>query len=196
MTNFSFKNFKCDDIIEAFGETKVEARYNTLLNEVDKFIEVNGLSEKVTVNRLVLANVVTDYFHDIKRLKNFHTDIEKVNSEKVIAYLSYWLLYRKPIQIVNNDLKDKELATVNERFVLQYILNYLSEREKESHILLRNNKGLHNFAKLFLYYLTFRPHTQQCLEMIIVSFLAGQIYENSDEDIGQLLHSYDNIIEC
>ena len=191
MTNLSFKNFKCDDIIAFFGEKKLAERYDALFFEAQKFLEVNNLSEKVVVNKIILANAVIDYFSDIKRLKDFHTDILKANSQKVITYSAWWFLYRRPMQIIDTSADDKELATINERFVLQYILDYLCERERSAHILLRNNKGLTNFATLLLYYLMYRAHDARSLEMIVTAFLAGQIYERIDEDISTLLHPFD-----
>ena len=192
MKNMSFKNYKCDNIISEFGEDKVEERYSKLFDEMTKFLEVNELNGKAVINKEILANVVIDYFCDILRLKSFHVDIKKTNSQKVIAYTSYWLLYRKPIQIINNDSDDKRYVTLNERFVLQYILDYLSERERGGHILSRESEGLKNFSGLMLYYLVYRSHDAQSLEMIITSFLAGQIYERTDTDISKELHPFDN----
>jgi hypothetical protein len=191
MINLSSEYFKCDDVPEKFGQEKLTKRFDILLDEVKCFLDANSLTDKVAVNRIVLANIIRDYFTDIMRLKDFHTDIEKANSEKVIAYTSYWFLRRKPIQIKEEAAQDKELAIVNERFILQYIFDYLSEREKGRHILLRENKGLKNFAKLMLYYLVYRKIDAQSLEMIITAFLAGQIYENVDKDISGELHPFD-----
>ena len=192
MKNISFKYYNCDDILSEFGEKKLEERYQTLFDTMVKYLEINNLQEKAEINKVILAHVVIDYFYDIMRLKNFHVDIKKVNSPKVIAYTAYWLLYRKPIQIIDNNWEDRQLATVNERFVLQLILNYLSERERDTHILSRNNEGLQNFSRLMLYYLVYRSYDAQSLEMIITAFLAGQIYERTDVDITEQLHPYDN----
>lgn len=191
MKNISFNFYRCDDILNEFGEEKIRKRYQTLYDEMAKFIEVNELQAKAVINNDILSHVITDYFYDILRLKEFHMDIQKTNSQKVIAYTAYWLLYRKPIQIINNDAEEKQLVTVNERFVLKFILDYLSERTKDKHILLRDNKGLKNFADLLLYYLVFRKHDAQSLEMIITAFLAGQIYESTEVDITDELHPFD-----
>ena len=183
MSNISFKYSRCNDIINSFGEELLEKRYNTLLKEMKIFLESNNLSEYARVDKFILANAITDYFSDIKRLKDFHK-IENTNSQKVIAYVSYWLLYRKPIQVFYEVSEPpKELFTINERFVLQYILNHLSERERKCHILERENKGLENFSAFLLYYLVYRIHDAQSIEMIIVAFFAGQIFEQIDEDI-------------
>ena len=121
-----------------------------------------------------------------------HTDIERINSEKVVAYTAYWILQRSPLQVsASAAIDDRKLATINERFVAQYICDYLSERQRESHIFLRKNEGLVNFVKYLLYYLIYRLHDAQSLEMMITAFMAGQIYERIDEDISSQLHPYD-----
>ncbi len=191
MKNLSFNYCLCDDILSYFGEEKVERYYNTIYDELIEFISINKLSDLIRVDKVLLGNVIIDYFNDIKRLMEFHKDIKNVNSEKVIAYTSYWLLHRKPLQIIKEDFNCKEIQTINERFVLQYILNYLSVRERKSHILLRKNKGLQNFASLMLYYLVYRKYDAQSLEMIVTAFLAGQIYEQIGEDISNKLHPFD-----
>jgi len=197
MDNISFDYYGCDDLIKAFGKNEIKKRWNTLCTQLEEFLAENKLSSAAYVNKLLLANVILDFYYDIKRIKEFH-GIKKVNSQKIIAYTAYWLLYRKPIQIINPkpdnlQIDIKELATLNERFVLQFILDHLSESDRGGHILDRSeNKGLENFSAMMLYYLQYRFRDAQSLEMIIVSFFAGQIYERTDKDISSELHSYDH----
>jgi len=196
MNNITFNYYKCDEILEKFGKEKVEERWDTLYKELNDFLEYNKLSSIASVNKLLLGYAIADYFQDVERIKEFHK-IEKANSQKIIAYTAYWLLKRKPIQIDNPQSEDQqsnitELNTLNERFVLQYIFNYLSERKKEKHVLLRSNEGLKNFSNMMLYYLEYRLRDAQSLEMIIMSFFAGQIYENTDKDISSELHPDDH----
>ena len=192
MKHLVFEYISCDELIDEFGEQKIIDRYNTLYEEMQLFIKQNGLLDQAEVNKTILANVIIDYFYDIKRIKTFHVRISKANSEKVIAYTAYWILHRKPIQVKNNALNNFKMSTLNERFVLQYVLDYLSQRERKSHILLRENVGLKNFCKFMLYYFIYRSHDAQSLEMIITAFLAGQIYEQIDSDISDILHPFDN----
>ena len=153
------------------------------------FLETNDLLDKVKINKLLLSTAVIDYFNDVTRIKDFHIKIDKINSEKVIAYTSYWILQRAPLQVdASAALTDRKLATINERFVVQYICDYLSVRECGSHIFSRDNLGLKNFVKFLLYYLIYRLHDAQSLEMIITAFMAGQIYENTTADITDELH--------
>lgn len=196
MNNITFDYLNRDDIIETYGKDEIEKIWNLLFQEMDAFLEQNSYSSVASIDKHILANAILDYLEDIKRLKSFHR-INEINSQKNIAYTAYWLLRRKPIQIYDAQSKVdkpemlKELTTVNERFVLRYILDYLSARKRESHILERSNKGLENFSNMMLYYLVYRLRDAQSLEMILMAFLAGQVYERTDQDISPELHPYD-----
>ena len=107
MENITFEYLQCDDILNEFGKDKVEKRFNTLYTEMNEFIKDNNLSSVVAVNKILLGEVMIDYFNDIMRLKDF-SKIERVNSQKKIAYTAYWILRRKPIQIITpqSDLRN------------------------------------------------------------------------------------------
>lgn len=196
MRNLRFEYVSCEDIIDCFGKEKIKKRFNSIYEAMELFLKQNDLQEKVKINRMLLSTAIIDYFNDIKRIKDFHDQIEKTNSEKVVAYTSYWILQRNPLQVSDGDvLQDRRLATLNERFVLQYICNYLSVRERDAHIFSRTNEGLKSFSKFLLYYLIYRLHNAQSLEMVISAFMAGQIYERTDKDISSELHPYDLNIE-
>ena len=196
MNDITFDFFNRDDIISAYGESKPRQIWETLFYQINEFLNKNGYSSVASVDRHLLSNAILDYLADIKRLKLYH-EIDEENSQKIIAYTAYWLLRRKPIQICNAQSKVdeplilKELTTVNERFVLRYILDYLSTRVKDSHILERSDKGLEVFSNMLLYFLIYRLRDAQSIEMIIIAFFAGQIYERTDMDISSELHPYD-----
>ncbi len=192
MKHLSFEYLECNDLVESFGKKKIEERYDSIYEAAESFISANGLSEVAYVNKYVLANVIIDYYNDIKRIKSFHQKIEKVNSQKVMAYLSYWFLRRKPIQLKNEqDSEMKKTSFINEKFILNYIFSYLSVREKKCNLLLRENVGLKNFSQAMLYYLIYRLRDPQSLEMVLIAFMAGQIYEQTEVDISNELHPYD-----
>jgi len=196
MNDITFDYLNRDDIIEIYGKDELEKIWNVLFQEIGEFLDKNGYSSIASIDKHLLANAVLDYLEDINRLRNFHR-IDEINSQKNIAYTAYWLLHRRPIQIcdaqskINDPEKLKELTTINEKFVLQHILNYLSVRTRETHILERSNNGLVVFSNMLLYYLIYRLRDAQSLEMILISFLAGQVYERTDKDISLELHPYD-----
>ena len=195
MKGITFDYSSCDAIVKSFGKEKIEARWNNLYNQMKTFLGDHNCSSVAKVDELLLSSAIIDYFYDIRRLKDFQ-EIERVNSIKKIAYTAHWLLRRRPLQIFGDISQgDRDLAILNERFVLQYICNYLSIRERESHIFKRakTNKGLKSFSGMLLYFLIYRVRDANSLEMIIAAFLSGQIYENIDEDLSSELHPYDSV---
>lgn len=164
---------------------KIEHRYNALLEGMENYIRGSKYEEKLRVNPSVLAEALRDYFVDIGRLKKLH-NIPHVNSIKIVAYTSYWLLKRKPIQILE---VDRELIYANERYVFSYIMDFLNNNVNPSDDLYFSEKeGLNAFRETLFYFLKYRFHEPSGLEMIITAFFAGQIYQ-SDEDISDVLSS-------
>lgn len=176
------------EIIEEFVKTKkFEKRYTSLLSDMLEYISKSECTDKVFVNEMVLGYAIIDYFEDIRRLKKFH-GVDHINSIKIVSYTAYWLLRRKPIQIKE---LDKELLYINEYFVLAYILDFL-EYSKNDKILNRTgNDGLISFAEQLLYHLKYRTIDAKSLEMLIMAFFAGQIYQEKDKDMSSLLPEHD-----
>lgn len=195
MKHLLFEYVPSREVISIFGKKKIEKRFDAIYEEMKLFLEANGLTEKVIINKTLLSAAIVDYYNDVMRIKDFHKKIDKINSEKVIAYTSYWILKRCPLQVKDEDMfADRKLEIINERFILQYITSYLSERERGSHLLVRENVALKNFCRYLLYFLVYRMHDAQSLEMIIIAFLAGQVYEQTETDLSDILHSFDNVI--
>ena len=164
---------------------KFKKRFESLRTDIQKFISASNLEGKAVLNSIMLGYALVDYFEDIERLKAFH-DVPHVNSIKIISYTSYWLLKRKPIQATT---EDKNLVYVNERFVLAYILDSLSL--DKGNLLLRDNVGIKSFIESLFYFLKFRQLTPHFLEMILISFYAGRIYQETDYDLSPSLSKYD-----
>lgn len=161
-------------------------RYNSLYSQMKIYVEKSGYSEDVIINEIMLGYALVDYFEDIERIKRFH-NIQHINSIKVTAYTIYWLLQRKPIQIISNS---KDLLYVNEHFALAFVLNFLSTKNK-GHIALRQNTGLVAFKESLFYFFKFRQFNAQDIELMIIAFFAGQIYQESNADLSCGLPSSD-----
>lgn len=170
-------------------DEKFRRRYNAIYTNMVDYIMKSGYEDKVIVNDLALGYALFDYFEDIRRLKDFH-HIPHINSIKLVAYMAYWLLRRKPLQIC---ALEKELLYVNERFVLAYVLEFLSDGK--SNILERKNEGLNAFTESLFYFFKYRQFNAQALEMIILSFFAGQVYQSKDLDISAELPASEHIRE-
>lgn len=156
---------------------KIRHRTEAILKNVNNFIKKSGLENDVSINELVLSGMILDYFTDINRLKEFH-HVEHVNNYRIVAYTSYWFLQRKPIQINTNS--DKKLLYINERYILTYILNFLSD-EKYGEIITREEDELNAFCESLFYFLKYRCDSAKDLEMLLLSFNAGRIYQNKNE---------------
>lgn len=168
-------------------DEKFKRRYAAIHADMVNYIEASGYEGKVFVNDSVLCYALVDYFEDIRRLKDFH-HIPHINSIKLVAYMAYWLLHRKPLQIVGNE---KEFLYVNERFVLAYVLEFLNDGQ--THILERENNGLKAFTESLFYYFKYRQFNAQAIEMIILAFFAGQVYQSKDVDISGELPASEHI---
>lgn len=173
-----------DDLLKNFVKEndKFKSRFVAIFESMKSYIERSGYQEKVTINELVLGYTLLDYFEDIQRLKDFHR-VPHINSVKLVSYMTYWLLRRKPIQVI---LNDADVLYVNERFALAYLLEFLNDDSK-THILLRKNDGLASFLESLLYYFKYRHFNAQDIEMIILAFFAGRIYQSDDVDISSEL---------
>lgn len=165
---------------------KFETRYEAILTDLNHFIKKMGIQNEVKVNETILGFALVDYFEDVMRLKSFHK-VKKINAIKVVAYTSYWLLKRKPIQV--NEQK-KELIYINEQFVLMYIIDFLGN-DKEKGLFDYDKKGLTSFEETLFYNLKFRNLTATTLEMIILSFFAGRIYQEENIDISDNVGKYE-----
>lgn len=195
MNNIHFEFYKADNTLKNFADEneKFILRYSAIYDEMKNFIVANNLEKEAYINEIALGYALLDYFEDIARLKEYHR-VSHINSIKIVAYTSYWLLKRKPIQISKKE-NDRRLVYINERFVLSYILSFLGESEKP--ILKQDKKGLQAFGESILYYLKYRLTSPYSLEMILMAFFAGQIYQEEKTDlsdkISNMLYPNNNI---
>lgn len=177
-------NYDYEEIIEHFGKEKIMGRFNAFEEYLNIFIERSKFKDNVSVSYSLLNQAVIDYFADVDRLKNFH-HIEKINFIKIHAYSAYWLLRRKPIQIIK-DNDDTELAFVNENFVASYLLQFLRGDNRGVVIKKSDRLEYDEFVENLKYVLRYRMVTPQMLETILESYIAGRIFERSigiDEEI-------------
>lgn len=170
---------------------KFENRFISLFEDMKNFIEANKLTEKVFIDPILLGYTLIDYFEDVRRLKEFH-NVKHINAVRVTAYTAYWLLRRKPIQVIHGN-EDKELVFINERFVLAYILSFLSNYDK-GEFFSETKSGLDSYADSLFYFLKYRFTSANGLELAIMSFFAGQIYQEDSEDISEKLGKYEKDI--
>jgi len=148
---------------------RVAKRFVFVLFKMNLFIDQYNLNNKVEVNRRMLAEAIHDYFVDTERAKKFH-NIKHTNAEKVYAYLAYWILRRKPIQVVE---KFNGCEFVNEIFITQFLSSAIASEKKISRDQKEKNPTFKKFMELLFYNLKYRPVTQQSLELMIEAFFCG-----------------------
>lgn len=169
-------------VVERFKEETIEQRFDIFLSMINSFIESTcpNHRDKIVVNDFILMHSLLCYYSDVKRLMDFH-HVENVNDYKIIAYESFWLIQRKPIQITIND---EELIYINEKFVVSFILDFLTTKCKldleqiSKHS--KKQKHLDAFLASLFYHLKYRTLTAQMLEMFLYSFRAGSVLSNTN----------------
>lgn len=170
--------FSYRDVINSFGEEKVAERYDNICLQFEGFIKRNKYEGKVIICHSIVNQLVIDYFTDLYRLKEFH-QIELANYVKITAYMAYWLLRRKPLQVIEDDVNDIELAFCNENFVLSYLIRFLQDSVVNVH----DEEGIYReFVSTLSYSLRYRTLTAQMLELMIEGFLGGKVFQKSALD--------------
>lgn len=164
-----------DELLEEFSEDVIRNRYAFLYKEANEFLKSMELSESVRVNEVLLMHTVLDYFSDVSRLKKFH-HIHHINEVKVVAYESFWLLRRKPLQVMKEGEEDDFLSFVNEKFVFSRIAAFLVEDSMEQVLKKADKKAFLNYLDTLYYFLKYRQYDPQMLELMILGFKAGEIW--------------------
>jgi hypothetical protein len=166
MSEKSIPNFCAEAKIKLEHVTK---SYASFLRMMHGFILKSGyvIDEDLTVNRRLLKEAVIDFYNDIARIKAVHI-IDEPSVEKDDAYKAYWLLRRKPIQIIK-EFPDSEF--INEAFIALYLLGLISksiDKAKKA-----SNSKWKEFRHLLFRNIKYRTITQQSLELMIEAFFCG-----------------------
>lgn len=168
------------ELLEEFGDDVISSRYAFLYEEAEEFLRSQGMTGEVTVNEVLMMHAVLDYFSDVSRLKKFH-HINHINEIKVVAYESFWLLRRKPLQVCAQGQQDDLLAFVNEKFVFSRIAAFLVKEHKNLVLKQEDKKSFVNYLDTLYYYLKYRQYDPQMLELMILGFKAGEIWGGQKE---------------
>lgn len=163
-------------IISHFSEKKIIARYSWLYEMLLDFIKASNLCEKVYVSEDILNHVIIDYFVDIYRLKEFQ-DIQLVHDSKIYAYLSYWILRHKPIQISLENAESE--VFINEKFVTEMLRCYLFSNPEDVPVLNCKKSDVDNFLETLLYYFKYREYSAKNIELLLLAFVAGRGFQYS-----------------
>ena len=164
MTNIvsGYKHY--EGLIERIGKERIEQRYQLLYEEMSRFLaafshERKGSAEQLYINERVLMHAV----------------LEHTNTPKVMAYMAYWLLRRRPIQLLSSECDD-DFVYVNEKFVLSMLLSFLTAGAESKPLEGMNRSIYVAFANTFYYFLKFRRLDPQGIEMILLAFRLGCVF--------------------
>lgn len=162
------------DTLSRVGIERMTTRYGILCQEMTEFIVIAGFEKCITVNRELLFEAIINYFNTVSRCKEYH--IHEFHELKVVSYMAYYLLQSKPLVVRDNvHLDNDKIRTINERFVLLFLLNYMSGQLGNTHILLQNDAEVKLFCKNLFYMLISHFENVYCLENLISSFLHSRI---------------------
>ena len=164
-------------LVKRFGGEEISSKYEWLYNLMNDYISAKGYQDKVLISHDVLSHVIVDYFVDVDRLKEFQ-EIERMHPSKIYAYISFWLLRHKPMQIVVAE-KVGELAFINEEFACYLVRSYLFSEPENIPILDNQCEKVDNFVDTLLYYFQYREFSAKNIEIMILAFQAGRGYQYS-----------------
>lgn len=161
-----------DVIVNYFGKETIADRYKYLCDKMQEYINGRNLQDSLVIYEDILHQVIMDYFADVYRLKEFH-QIENINMTKIVAYEVYWILRRKPIQIIGQSVNSK-IVFANEGFATTFIAHeYLVPEEIESLSPDKEDAFL-KYLRHIYYHLKYRCIDKQCLEIMLYSFKIGK----------------------
>ena len=165
-------NMDYEQLIKDVGEGDFSSRLNNMIDLVNKFLSDAKYPNTVVCNERIMYHVLLDYYADIRRLKEFH-DIKHTKTDKVVAYLVYWILRRKPIQLQEYSEKEKDIF-VNERFACSFLITECLLEDDKNVISKEAALKLDKYIDLVLYYFKYRHCDPQVIELMIESFKMGK----------------------
>jgi hypothetical protein len=156
----------------------IKATYFSLFSSLQIFLNSRGLNVEVNINSTQLDATVLDAFADLDRLREFH-GIDNVNDIKSTAYLLFWVLRNKPLQINANCAKS--VACINEDFAAGYFMQAcLSWRQPPFEDMPSETQAaIKTYTDHLYYFFRYRVFTQQTLEAMLDSFKSSELIFNS-----------------
>lgn len=158
-----------EDIVSEFTEQVIKNQYASLYRECTAFLESLGVSDHTRIDKAILTHTVMDYFTDISRMKEFH-HVKHISERKALAYETYWILRRKPIQVMINNGNEEFWAFLNEKFSFTRIASFLTREQKSVILDEASKKTFLSFLDTLYYFLKYRTLDPKTLELVIMGF--------------------------
>lgn len=147
------------------------------------------VSIKIEISEQLLRQALIDAFDDLLRLINYHPTKEP-NPIKEMAYIVYWLVRRKPIRLVSEDVVMNENLSdmartrflfINEEFGVKLLFNaaFIGKKEKSicAHAHNEAERQLKYYKRFLLYYLVYRMDSAKSLEAMMLGCTIHPIWE-------------------
>ncbi len=150
----------------------VEDRYKNILIQIQDVLEALEVMDIVDINTDLLGQAIFDYFEDIDKLKKFE-DIDKINVDKIYSYLTFWLLRRKPVQLVKDNMSVEYLYINEKVFTIIFVTKMMAEIDIKY---FDTNLKLESFFELIYYNFKYRIFTQKTLETVVSAFFCGSSF--------------------
>ena len=150
--------------------SRMMSRFNSLYEEIREYLLRCGAANYAQINVRLLSAATRDYFEDIERLKSFE-GMERANEAKIYAYETFWLLRRKPIQLINSaDIPETGLYLNEFVYASMMTAKMYSEAGLTAEGIDRKKIA---FIDLLFYNFKYRLYTQKSLELLAEAFFLG-----------------------
>jgi len=165
--NYALQMHNLTDADEVF-EIIFRDRINALNERLESFVNAQ-CAGKAEVSGKNLAFALIAYFDDIERIKRFH-QITRVNEIKIHAYTAFWILRKKPLQVLQ---EFEESEAINELFVTTYLMDFILKDKTGIVLTDAEKKQFDELPKNIYYTFKYRHYDAQSIELMLISFLAG-----------------------
>lgn len=177
-------NVKYSELLDPIYFETMKNRYKMILEEMIAFIEKGNHENNLIINTNLLSQAILDYFLNIQHLKSIY-NVYNVNTDIIYADTAFWLLRKKPIQVIptlnhdeitipNQKEAINQFLFINEEFVaFQMISNLLSDLEINPFLLKTEETHLTEFYNHLLYYFKNYDFTSSHLELMVKGFRSG-----------------------
>ena len=201
---------------QEFNDPEYEKTFKNMLNVVkalaDNFfkqsldfgiIKISPQQICYEPNGMLISKAIQDAFSDIKRIKDYHTEVKNPEMSKYASYIGYWLSRRKPFNLnteicdaffnsLQSDEQKKVLLdfcySINEVFIAEVMMAMIFHRDVESEVISTSDRCLkmrevknvgttpiNTIIEVLQYYLSYRSHGAQELELFLTGLLVCPI---------------------
>jgi hypothetical protein len=144
--------------------------------------EEMGVKLNLKLNADQFNQTITDTLEDLKRLTDFHPT-PKVNVIKETAYIAYWWLQRRPLEL-HNEIKELavepekklKLTFLNQYFLAAYIEERIFDNDKAAKKVCNNIENMARFEAewqqargYIIYFLSYRANSPKSIEALLVA---------------------------